>query len=169
MKRIDGFTVTELLVVMTLLSSIPVSSYVGVKNKALQAQCTSNMRQIGMAIKMFVMSEGRYPDADFYPEEPLKDPKSIVLILKSYGIQEKIFLCPTAPPVLKEKGLTYLWNDELSGKNPSSIKNPSKTWLMVDVTALDKRVSSHLGGYNILYADGHVEWSTEPLPFIPKK
>ncbi len=168
-KGVRGFTATELLVVTTLLSSIPATSYIGVKNKALQIQCASNLRQIGLAVRMFIMSEGKYPNALFYPKEPLKDPRSIVVILRPYGVKESVFICPTAPPVLKNKGLTYLWNDELSDKPPSRIRNPSKVWMMVDITAVDKRVSSHLGGYNILYADGHVSWSSSPPPLKPSK
>jgi len=164
LTRSRGFTATELLMVTTLLSSIPVSSYIGIRNKAYQTQCLSQLRQIGMAVNMFVQMEGRYPSARFYPENPLKDSRSIVLILKPYGIPARLFICPTAPPLLKKKGLTYLWNDNLNGKTPYRLKNPSRIWLMVDITALDKRVSSHQGGYNILYADGHVEWKSEPPP-----
>ncbi|MDO9555732.1 MAG: hypothetical protein Q7J40_04035 [Atribacterota bacterium] len=44
LKNTRGFTVTELLLVTSLLSSIPVSSYVGARNKALQIECLSNFR-----------------------------------------------------------------------------------------------------------------------------
>ena len=171
LKSTRGFTITELLVVTSILSAIPVSSYIGAKEKAVQVQCGSQLRQIGMAVNMFTISEGKYPDAEFYPDKPLKDPRSISAMLKPYGGGKKLFICPTAPPVLKEKGLTYLWNDELSGKLPSRIKNPSNTWMMVDITAAhkDKSVSSHLGGYNILYADGHVAWSSQVPPLKPEK
>lgn len=73
---------------------------------------------------MFTQSEGVYPNAKFYSENPLKDSRSIVRILEPYGIKGKIFICPTAPPALTEKGLTYLWNDELNGKNPAPDKKP---------------------------------------------
>ena len=155
--------------VTAIMSSIPVSSYLGVKNKALKVQCASQLRQIGMAVNMFAMSEGKYPDAKFCPEDPLNDPKSIVTLLKPYGMGRKIFICPTAPQVLKKRGLTYIWNDELSGKDPSQVRNTSGTWMMVDITAMDDRISSHQGGYNILYADGHVDWSSEAPPLKPEK
>ena len=167
LRNIRGFTATELLVVTTLISSIPVSGYIGVKNKALQAQCTNQLRQIGIAVRMFTMTEGKYPAAKFYPENPLEDPQSIAVILKSYG--KETFICPTAPAALKRSGLTYLWNDELSGKLISQIRKPSSTWLMADMTALDERVSSHQGGYNILYADGRVCWSPKPPPLKHEK
>jgi prepilin-type processing-associated H-X9-DG protein/prepilin-type N-terminal cleavage/methylation domain-containing protein len=168
-KNKCGFTFTELLVVTAILSSIPVSSYVGAKQKALQIECASQLRQIGMAVNMFTMTEGKYPDAVFYPEKPLNDPRSIAVILKPYGMRGKILICPTAPSPLKERGLTYLWNDKLSGKAASQVKNTTTTWMMTDITALDERVSSHQGGYNILYADGHVAWSPTPPPLKAEK
>jgi prepilin-type processing-associated H-X9-DG protein len=38
---------------------------------------------------------------------------------------------------------------------------------MVDITAAYEKAKSHRDGYNILYADFHVEWSKEP-PFKVK-
>ena len=169
LKNTRGFTATELLLVTSLLSSIPVSGYVGAKNKALQIECLSNLRAIGAAVESFVAENDVYPDAKFFPEEPLKDSRSIVRIMEPYGLKGKVFVCSTAPPTFVKKGLAYLWNDEFSGKNPAQIRNPSATWLMIDITALDERISSHSGGYNILYADGHQAWSSTPPPFLRKK
>lgn len=169
LKNTRGFTVTELLLVTSLLSSIPVSSYVGARNKALQIECLSNLRNIGTAVEFFITDNDVYPNAKFFPENPLKDSRSIVKIMEPYGLKGKIFICQASPPALVSKGLTYLWNDELSGKNPAQVRDPSTTWLMVDVTALDERISSHSGGYNILYADGHPAWSSTPPPFFRKK
>ena len=89
--------------------------------------------------------------------------------MEPYGLKGKIFICRASPPALIDKGLTYLWNDELSGRNPAQVRDPSATWMMIDVTALDERISSHSGGYNILYADGLTAWSsTIPLLFRKK-
>ena len=169
LKSFRGFTATELLVVTTLLSSIPVSGYIGVKSKALQVQCAHQLRQIGIAVRLFVMSEGHYPDAAFYPEKPLEDPKSILAFVKQYDCGGELFICPTAPDALKKKGLTFLWNDALSGEPAACVRKPAETWMMVDMTALDERVSSHQGGYNVLYADGHVAWSSKPPLIKPHK
>ncbi len=113
---------------------------------------------------MFEMEQGKFPDAKFFPENPNTDPRSIKVILKSYGTTDEIFICPTAPQELKNIGLTYLWNDEINGKSLSSIENASQTWLMVDMTAAYEGVKSHRDGYNVLYADFQVEWSPSP-PF----
>ena len=160
-----GFTVTELLLATSLLTSIPVSSYIGVKNRAYQTVCLNNLRQIGQVIMTFAEDEG-FPNARFFPDDPLKDPRSIVNILADRGVPAKSFICPTAPPVLSAKGLTYLWNDTLSGRMPAQLGNPSGTWMMIDITALDDRVASHPGGYDILYADGHVACVPNPPPLL---
>lgn len=159
-----GFTLTELLVVTSLLGTISPAAYIGAKNKAYEIQCANNLKQIGTAIQMFEIDRGRLPNAKFFPENPNTDPQSIKVILKSYGLPNEIFICPTSPQKLKDVGLTYLWNDEVNGKALYYIQNPSRTWLMTDITAAYEEVSSHMGGYNVLYADFHVERVSSP-PF----
>ena len=160
-----GFTLTELLMVTSILSAVSPAAYIGIKNKAYETQCVNNLRQIGMTIQMLEMEGGRFPDAKFFPENPNEDPMSIKVILRNYGgMPNEIFICPTTPQELKELGLTYLWNDEVNGKSLFSIQNPSETWLMTDITAAYKEVSSHREGYNVLYADFHVGWTPAP-PF----
>jgi prepilin-type processing-associated H-X9-DG protein len=168
-RNARGFTATELLFVAALVSSIPAANYIGVHNKAMEIQCRTQLRQIAMAVEMFVQDNGRYPDALFYPEEPLKDERSIVLLLGSYGAARPLFLCPVSPQVLRKKGLSYLWNDELSGRPPGSVKNPGEVWLMVDVTSAHEGISSHSGGYNYIFADGTVRWKKEAPVFRAEK
>jgi prepilin-type N-terminal cleavage/methylation domain-containing protein len=164
LKSRVGFTLTELLVVTSILGAISPVAYIGVKNKAYEIQCMNNLKQIGTATQMFELDQGRLPDAKFFPENPNTDPRSIKVILKNYGLPDEIFICPTSPQQLKDLGLTYLWNDEVSGRTLYSIKNPSQTWLMVDMTAAYEKVASHRNGYNVLYANFQVNWSASP-PF----
>lgn len=159
LKSNTGFTLVELLLVTAILGAVSPTSYVGVKNKAYEIQCMNNLKQIGTAIQMFELEQGRLPDAKFFPKNPDTDPRSIKVILKQYGMPNEMFICPTAPQQLKNLGLNYLWNDELSGKSLYSIRNPSQTWLMVDMTAAYEKATSHRNGYNILYANFQVNWS----------
>ena len=163
-KSRRGFTLVELLMVTAILGAVSPASYIGVKNRAYEIQCLNNLKQMGLAVQMFEMEQGKFPDAKFFPKNPNTDPRSIKVILKNYGMPNEMFICPTAPQQLKDLGLTYLWNDEVSGKSSLSIPNPSQTWLMVDMTAAQEGVEPHRGGYNILYADFRVEWSASP-PF----
>lgn len=167
LKSKTGFTLTELLLVTSILGAVSPAAYIGVKNKAYEISCMNNLKQIGTTLQMFELEQGKLPDAKFFPNNPNTDPRSIKVILKNYGMPNEIFICPTAPQQLKDLGLTYLWNDEVNGKSLYSIDNPSQTWLMVDMTAAYEEATSHRNGYNILYANFRVNWSASP-PFNPK-
>ncbi|MBU0534461.1 MAG: prepilin-type N-terminal cleavage/methylation domain-containing protein [Candidatus Omnitrophica bacterium] len=167
LKSKTGFTLTELLLVTSILGAVSPAAYIGVKNKAYEISCMNNLKQIGTTLQMFELEQGKLPDAKFFPNNPNTDPRSIKVILKNYGMPNEIFICPTAPQQLKDLGLTYLWNDEVNGKSLYSIDNPSQTWLMVDMTAAYEEATSHRNGYNILYANFQVNWSASP-PFNPK-
>ena len=79
----------------------------------------------------------------------------------------ELFICPSAPGELAEKGLTFLWNDRCSGKTIRQIKNPKKTWLMIEINAVsDDRPPPHPGGYNILYADLQTIKTEKELPKV---
>ena len=175
LKSRGGYTVLELLLVAGIITSIPVGAYIGAKNMALEIKCLNNLKQIGMAIEMFCMETGRFPEAVFFPENPNTDRKSIKVILSS-GASGEVFICPVAPKPLKKAGLTYLWNDLCSGKERRKVRGAAKTWLVTDINAvkeileedngdkglrekLEKIPPAHRGGYNVLYVDGHVSWS----------
>ena len=158
-----GFTATELLTVAAIVTSVSTAAYVKVKDKAKQTACTSNLRQVGLALRMFEMTEGRLPDAVFFPSNPKKDKNSIRVIMKNTS--EKLFICPAAPDELAKKGLTFLWNDKCSGKASHRIKNANKTWLMIEINAVsDKVPAPHPGGYNVLYADLQTVRTVRDLP-----
>ena len=171
-KRTVGFTVIEILAVATIVSGGYAkygSALAKAKNKAVEIECTSNLRQIGQAIQMYEITEGRLPNAKFYPKEPRKDPKSLVRIL---GPQfAKFLVCPSMPETLRKRGLTFLWNDKYSGKSLGSIPKPSKTWLMIEMSSVYREVPPpHRGGFLVLYADMHVRWTKElPKDLIVKK
>ena len=159
----SGFTVTELLVAVTIVTSVSSAAFVNVKDKAKQTECQNNLRQIGMALRMHEMTNGKLPKAAFFPEDTKKGKDSIRVILKGYPA--KLFMCPSAPEEISKKGLTFLWNDKCSGKPSHRIKNPKKTWLMIEVNAVsDKVPAPHPGGYNILYADMQTVEAEKELP-----
>jgi len=152
-----AFTLTEMMTVAAIVASIPAGHYAKAKQKAHQINCVSNLQQIGKAIVMYQMGEGKYPDAVFFPDDPFGDEKSIVKILadSGAGIPKEMWVCPSAPDAIKEKGLTFVYNDNFAGRR--SLKKPSKAWLMIEVNCVSKKVPApHSNGYNILFADGHV-------------
>lgn len=156
------FTLTELLMVTAIVTSIPAGTYLRAKQKALEIECMNNMRQVGAAIVSFQLSNGEYPKAAFFPENPMTDPDSIRVVLSEELNNEKVWLCPAMPDELKAKGLTWVYNDTIAGQ--ASVKDPAKTWVLIEFSCVSKKVpSAHPGGFNIVYADGHVA-TTRELP-----
>jgi len=159
---IKFFTVTEMLAVAAIVSSVPVTAYVKAKQKAAETECMNNMRQVGMAITSYHLSNGEYPKAAFFPENPKKDANSIRVVLADEINSDKVWICPAMPDKLKEKGLTWVYNDTLSGK--ATIQDPANTWILIEFSCVSKNAPHpHPGGFNIVYADGHVK-TTKELP-----
>ncbi len=158
-----GFTVAELLVAVTIMTSISTAAFVKVKDKAKQMECQNNLKQIALGLRMHEMTSGKLPEAAFFPEDPKKGKDSIRVILKDYPAQ--LFICPSAPEEMSKKGLTFLWNDKCSGRPSHRIKKPKETWLMIEINAVsDKVPPPHPGGYNILYSDMQTVKTEKELP-----
>ncbi len=156
------FTLTEILAVSAIISSVPIGAYVRAKQKAFEIECMNNMRQVGTAITTYQLTNGEYPKAAFFPENPKTDKNSICVILADEIQNKNVWLCPSMPDKLKEKGLTWVYNDTIGGK--ATIQNPEKTWILLEFSCVSKNAPApHPGGYNIVYADGHVT-TTNKLP-----
>ena len=156
-----AFTLVEIMVVTTIMTS-QANNYGNVKKIAYQKVCANNLRQLYMALTMYDMNNGGLPNAKFFPKKPKQDPKSLVKILgPSYA---PTLVCPVFPSAIKNKGLTYLYNDDLAGESLASISQPRKTWLLMEMNAVsDKVPMPHPGGFHILWADGRVE-VTKKIP-----
>ena len=157
-----GFSLVEIMVVSAIVTSIPAAQYARAKQMAYQTKCVSNLQEIGKMIVMYQMSEGKYPEAVFFPNDALNDPKSIIKVMEDAGYQvpREMWVCPGAPPELAGKNLTFVYNDKYGGR--SVLKAPDKAWLLVEVNCVSKSVPPpHPAGYNVLCADGHVVTTTQ--------
>ena len=188
-RRTRGSTLVEVLMVTSALSTLGSGgAFTGVKDKSHQTACGEHLRQLGLAIQMFMMdNDGRLPTAAFYPTKASKQrgAKGINEVLASYVRNKDLFLCPGAPEAINKLGIAYIWNDRGNNFLLDNLPNPSTTWVMADLSAaatvIDQKVAdarkikldvippAHLGGYNILYADGHVKWSKSPPKIVLDK
>lgn len=162
-----GFSLTEILAVAAIVTSIPSAGYLQAKQKAHQTTCLSNLRSVGQLFMMYHMENGHYPKAAFYPDNPLQGDDSISVILdrkRQKNSARDIWMCPSLPDKLQEKGLGFVYNDSIAGK--SRIGNPAKKWVLIEINCVSPDVPApHPDGYNILFADGRVVSDTR----LPKK
>ncbi|MFC1766098.1 type II secretion system protein [Planctomycetota bacterium] len=96
LHRNGGFTIIELLVVITviaLLMGIAVPIHGTVKEKANQAKIVAGLRGIATALLMYAdQNEGRFPEVT----DPNQTPQQIREKLLPYVSNEEIFYCPVS-------------------------------------------------------------------------
>ncbi len=128
----------------------------------LDKVCEANLTKIYRALDLYEADRGKLPPLAFYPDEPMDDAASLRVALASYGVEADACICPCHPRILKETGLTYIWNATLSDKPIPRSGEP--VWMVVDMTALSGEVPSpHYGGYRALFSDGVVRTVRDPL------
>ncbi len=153
------FSLVELVAVAAIVSGMPLGSYQRAQQKAVQTECVHNLSQLGQLLRMYVLENGHYPDAAFFPGDTVKGANSIRKLL---GGPSQLWTCSALPEQLRKQGLTFVYNSEIAGK--SSLKNPQKKWVLIEMTCVTNNVPPpHPNGYNILFADGHVI-TTKRLP-----
>src|SRR5579862_5455882 len=112
MKQRTGFTLIELLVVIAviaILAAILFPVFAQAREKARQASCMSNLRQIGMAFDMYVQDyDELLPDRrDLklslpggwkpWTTWPTSDPRAAwaLLVMEPYTKNDQIWTCPS--------------------------------------------------------------------------
>jgi prepilin-type N-terminal cleavage/methylation domain-containing protein/prepilin-type processing-associated H-X9-DG protein len=125
MKR-KAFTLIELLVVIAIISilaAILFPVFARARENARKASCMSNLKQIGLAVAMYVQDyDETYPIANMYTSPQATDWYNV---LDPYAKSKQVFICPD----VGRAGLngitgaatnTYGWN--MCGTSPISYK-----------------------------------------------
>lgn len=166
-RNLVAFALIEVMAVSGIMSTMASQSAGGYRyaiDAARKTQGVSNLKQIYMMIQAECVGGG-LPNAAFYPKgDPMKDPSSIAVILKG---PREMWMSPFAPEAFKSKGLTFVWNDNVNGKDIGNV--PKDTWLLIDMAAFitDPNVPKP-PKYLILYADGRADAVAE-VPYDIKK
>ncbi len=103
--RQSGLTLIELLLVMAILialSSIAYSVYILAKERAREAECMNNLRQIYLIVKMVEQDEGKMPETTWelfgiHPNHPIRKqyPNRKFYTGPWWRYAKTCFVCPT--------------------------------------------------------------------------
>jgi prepilin-type N-terminal cleavage/methylation domain-containing protein/prepilin-type processing-associated H-X9-DG protein len=171
--KTSGFTLIELLVViaiMSILASILFPVFARAREKARETRCTSNLRQLGLALHMYAEDfDGLLPLANEYPAPPPpadgyhQGPPGIADVLEPYMRNRQVLRCPSDKDRMWEtQGVSYDYGyGGLDvGMPPQPIDSPWTRAPASVVIAGDYSPDWHTKGTNCLYADGHVKMKT---------
>ena len=183
MRARYGFTLIELLVVIAIiaiLAAILFPVFAKARAKAKQASCASNLRQIGLAVNMYIQDyDERTPpntwqDGTWAFRQYLTAADRIYPYVKN----SQIFACPTfgelgpcptqvGSPFPYVNRCSYGFNNwVLSGRKLGEIIEPANLFMVMDAknwwndTCQNayRLCHRHNEGANFCFADGHVKW-----------
>ncbi len=183
MNRSRGFTLIELLVVIAIiaiLAAILFPVFAKAREKARQTSCLSNLKQLGLAVNMYMQdydSTLPYRPIAQAPAPPTTSVWAADIVYGQflpYVKNSQLWLCPTKKNVA-EFGTTFstysvngyvLYPELYPPGNPvgpvteSSIPNPSEFIFFYDrIVGYAENQQPHNGGTNRQYMDGHAKWT----------
>jgi prepilin-type N-terminal cleavage/methylation domain-containing protein/prepilin-type processing-associated H-X9-DG protein len=169
-----AFTLIELLVVIAIigiLAGLLMPTFGRARESARGAACINNLRQIGLALQMYVQDNGermpvvrdRSPDTGTNDSSGTNLLTTIDRVLSNHLSNILVFKCPSDRKGLFEStGSSYSWNSLLNGQNAADLRvlsldlGSSQTPVLFDKEAFHA-ARGPSKAVNYLYADGHIK------------
>jgi prepilin-type processing-associated H-X9-DG protein len=145
-----------LLIVGVVAAAIMVPTYTRAREKARQASCLANLKQIGLAANMYAQDyNGLLPPPGGWPDR-----------LYPYIKNGAVFTCPSdqraSGPSVHGQQIGYAMNGAVGGLDINTISNPAAVKIHFDGTTVVGGVGDaafrHNDGANAAYVDGHAKW-----------
>ncbi|MFA7373391.1 MAG: prepilin-type N-terminal cleavage/methylation domain-containing protein [bacterium] len=180
-RKLKGFTLIELLVtiaIIALLASILFPVFGKAREKARQATCQSNLKQISTAMMLYAQ--------DWEEMLPFRTPAGgpanyewDVQLMQYFGLKwgqgNKItsYYCPSSLPYPSfelYRSLSYAYNrhvadNEYDSRNLTSLTTPSSTLLIVDMRCLSTGPDTSWCTYNARDTPTYITYNSTRFPY----
>jgi prepilin-type N-terminal cleavage/methylation domain-containing protein/prepilin-type processing-associated H-X9-DG protein len=181
MRRGFAFTLIELLVVIAivaLLAALVFPAFNRAKESGKGAVCISNLRQVGVALQLYVQENNNRMPVMRDPSltsstNGLPGPQQV---LASQLGNTNVLRCPSdkwpgelarllpqaGSTCFEQTGSSYAWNSLLNGQNADHLKALDLNFDAHEIPLMFDREKFHLArgkekAVNYLYADGHIK------------
>ena len=169
-----AFTLAELLVVLAIvaiLAALAYPAYQRVTESGRATACTSNLRQLGMALSLYLGENNNTMPTLKTARASLADDVPVIdNTLNKYAPAKGVFACPADKGGFAARtGTSYLWNVTLNGQALAGLNFLGLVNDLSHIPILSDKEGFHPyteNKVNILYADGH---ATKDVKFFTEK